>query len=100
VTFRVFYTDAFRAHIAAHVEYLRGQYVSGDIVERWYARLFSQLDELATWPKMHPVDERLTTDLGQEVRKFVYARYIITYHVDEAHHRVMLLAMVHGARRT
>lgn len=99
MNYRVFYTDAFRNDIAAHVAYLREQRVSDEVIERWYDRLFSQLDDLASWPKSHPVDERATAELRLEARKLVYARYIVTYHIEEAPHRVVLLRMVHGARR-
>jgi plasmid stabilization system protein ParE len=97
--YRVLYTDAFRSDIANHVDYLRHEQVSGDIIERWYDRLFSRVDDLGTFPKSCPIDDRATAELGREVRKLVYARYVITYHVDETQQRVLLLTMVHGARR-
>src|SRR5580698_5096989 len=98
MTYRVYYTDTFRSDIAAHVGYLRQQHVSGVTIEHWYDRLFSKLDELATWPKNWPVDTHATSELGRETRKLIYARFIITYHIEENPRRVVLLRMIHGAR--
>jgi mRNA-degrading endonuclease RelE of RelBE toxin-antitoxin system len=82
-----------------HVVYLRQQYVGDDVIERWYDRLFVRLEHLETWPKMYPVDERLTREFGREVRKPTYGRYVITYEIDEPTHRVYVPAMIHSARR-
>jgi plasmid stabilization system protein ParE len=46
-----------------------------------------------------PVDGRKTEELGRQIRKLVYARYVITYYVDDSQKQITLLAMVHGARR-
>jgi plasmid stabilization system protein ParE len=99
MNFRVLYTDTFCSNIADHVDYLRSNHVADDIIERWYDRLFSRIDGLSVFPKSGPVDEVITNDLRREVRKLVYGRYVITYHVDESNQRVLVLAMVHGSRR-
>jgi hypothetical protein len=99
MTHRVIYAPSFRAAVAAQVDYLRGEQVQGDIIERWFDRLFVLVEGLGELPRRHPVDERMTRELGFEVRKLVYARHVITYHVDDTAHEVQLLAMVHGARR-
>ena len=99
MNFRVIYTSTFRQDISEHVDYLRDQHVPDDIIERWYDRLFSRIDDLGNWPKSCPVDEQMTEVIGREVRKLVYARHVVTYHVDEQGRSVQVLTMVHGARR-
>jgi plasmid stabilization system protein ParE len=99
MSYRVIYAPSFRSTVAAQVDYLREQHAPDDIVEAWFDRLFALLDELTEWPRRYPADERMTKELGFEVRKLVYGRHVITYHVDDANHRVELLAMVHGAKR-
>jgi plasmid stabilization system protein ParE len=99
MSYRVIYAPSFRTNIADQVDYLREQHVPDDIIEAWFERLFVLLDQLSEWPRQYPVDERMTKELGFEVRKFVYARHVITYAVDDAGKRVELLGMVHGARR-
>ena len=96
---RVIYAPSFRDNIAAQVDYLRGQRVPDDVIEAWFDRLFDRLDALSEWPLRYPVDERTTREVGFEVRKLVYGRFVITYHVDDARRTVGLMAMVHGARR-
>lgn len=78
MTHQLFYTAAFRDDVAQHVIYLRQQYVGEDVIERWYDRLFSRMESLETWPRMYPVDERATRELGREIRKLTYGRYVIT----------------------
>jgi plasmid stabilization system protein ParE len=99
MTYRVLYAPSFRASIAAQVDYLREEQVPEDIIESWFDRLFVSLDALREWPRRYPIDERMSEALGFEVRKLVHARYVITYHVDDAGRIVELLAIVHGARR-
>jgi plasmid stabilization system protein ParE len=89
----------FRNDVAAHVDYLREQQAADDIIERWYDGLFLRFELLEEWPRSYPVDRRKTAELGREIRKLVFGRYVITYHVEDANKRVVLLAMVHGARR-
>ncbi len=96
---RVIYAPSFCRDIADQVDFLRGSQVPDDIIETWFAGLFDRIDQLSDWPKLYPVDERMTAELGFEVRKLVHGRFIITYHVDDARQGVHLLAMVHGARR-
>jgi plasmid stabilization system protein ParE len=99
MNYRLLYTASFRSDIAAQVDYLREQQVADYIIERWYDRLFARLELLAGWPKSYPLDQRTSEELGREIRKFLYARYVITYYIDEGKKHVLLLAMVHGARR-
>ncbi len=98
MNYRLFCAASFRSDIAAQVDYLREQQVADDVIEHWYDQLFARLEQLTEWPKNYPVDQRKSEELGREVRKFVYARYVITYYIEEATKRVLLLAMVHGAR--
>ena len=99
MNYRVIYAPSFLASIASQVDYLRDQDVPDSIIESWFDRLFVLIDNLGAWPRIYPVDERMTKELGFEVRKLVYARHVITYHIDETSRGVQLLGMVHGARR-
>ena len=96
---RVVYAPSFRDTIAAQVDYLRGERVPDDVIEAWFDGLFDRVDALAELPLRYPVDERTTREVGFEVRKLVYGRFVITYHVDEARRTVEMLGMIHGARR-
>lgn len=99
MNYRVIYTPSFRQDIADQVDYFRQQHVADDVIESWFDRLFALVDDLAQWPRRYPVDEGMTKELGFEVRKLLHARHVITYYVDDSARQVVLLAMVHGARR-
>ena len=99
MSYRLIYAPTFRNDIAEQVDFLRARQVPDDIIERWFDRLFERVDQLSQWPKLYPVDERLSRELGVDVRKLVHGRFVITYQVDDEREGVHLLAMVHGATR-
>jgi plasmid stabilization system protein ParE len=99
MNYRVIYAPSFRDDLARQLDFLRAERVPDDIIERWFDRLFERVDQLSQWPNLYPVDERLSRELGFDVRKLIHGNFVITYQVDDEREGIHLLAMVHGARR-
>lgn len=99
MTYRVTYTDSFLRDIADHVDYLRSERVSDHIIRQWYDRLFKQIDTLDVWPRMYPIDEAYTAQVGRTTHKINFRQYLVIYQVDDDHRRVELVAFLHGATR-
>lgn len=99
MTYRVYFTETFVADVENHVRYLLGEHVSRDVVEAWYDRLFKQIDALREWPRLYPVDEYYSGDVGRPTHKLNFGNYLVFYQLDDDRRQVNVVAFIHGARR-
>jgi hypothetical protein len=67
VRYRVVYTSAVRAQIAAQVAYMREQDVSEATIESWFGELFDIVDSLCELPFRYPLAEFVSDSEGSEV---------------------------------
>jgi len=98
--FRVVYTDQFLENISDHIAYLRSEGVADRTIEQWYERLFKRLSDLEAWPRMFPIEERYSAQVGRTMRKANFGDYLVFYEVKEEAREVRITAFYHGATRS
>lgn len=100
MTYRVRYTPRVKEAIDRQVAYLLEQQAPVDRVAAWVADLYHMADSLAQWPYRHGVAERESAEVGCEIRRMVFGRYLLFYRVDDERRCVDVVHFRHAAQET
>ncbi|MEM9347831.1 MAG: type II toxin-antitoxin system RelE/ParE family toxin [Planctomycetota bacterium] len=98
--YQIVFTSEFEADIEAKIIWLQDQHVSQNTIDDWFGRLYERLWGVAEMPRLYPVDEQYTADVGRVSRKLIFREHLAVYQVDEEQRRIEFVAFHHAAARS
>lgn len=78
---------------------MRDQQISDATIEAWLGKLYRKLQGIEAWPRLYPVDEAYSNQVGRVCRKINFQTYLVFYQVDDDRREVSVVGFVDGRQR-
>lgn len=98
MSYRVLYAEQSRRQLNEQLDYFEQEGAPTERVSNWLNELLLLMDGLEESPLRFPVATVETEIEGIELRRVVFGRYLIFYHVQEQQQEVWVYGFRHGAR--
>lgn len=98
MSYRVLYAEQFRRQLNEQLDYFEQEGAPPERVSNWLNEMLLLMDGLEESPLRFPVANAESEIEGIELRRVVFGRYLIFYHVHEKLREVQVYGFRHGAR--
>ena len=99
MSYRLIFAPSFEGHIQDKIDWLRDQNVSEPTIEAWLVKLYRQIQGIEVWPRLYPIDEAYSAEVGLESRKINFQKYLVFYQVDDEQREVRVVGFIDGGTR-
>ena len=97
--YQIVFTPEFEADIEAKVAWLEEQHAAQHTINNWFAKLYQRMWGVEDMPRLYPVDEKYTEEVGRESHKIIFREHLAIYQVDDKNKRIEFVAFHHGSTR-
>ena len=98
MSYRVLYAEQFRRQLIEQLDYFDQEGAPRERISNWLNELLLLMDGLEEAPLRFPVAIVESEIERIELRRAVFGRYLIFYHVHEEQREVQVYGFRHGAR--
>ena len=98
MSYRVLYAEQFRRQLNEQLDYFEQEGAPAERISNWLNEMSLLMDGLEESPLRFPVANVESEIEGIELRRVVFGRYLIFYHVHEQQQEVQVYGFRHGAR--
>lgn len=96
--YRVLYAAQFHRQLGEQLDYFARENAPAEIVSNWLTELLMLIDGLEQSPRRLSVADVESRIEGIELRRVVFAQYLIFYHVNDDLLQVQVYGFRHSAR--